>query len=166
MTTLIKIKRSSIKKNPDAYTQSYHLVGSTEATGTYKGQLPKWLNDKVIITSGSYPVDNETEFEFVFTTAVDKDTVQRISKDKNATLTITNNYVDVQCGPQSKYLYQYTNPLIQCDNCNSKVRFKDIKTDYIHDSDGDEHNVDKCPICGDIDTFDYKYESIQDALKR
>lgn len=164
--TLIKIKKSSIRKNPDAYIKSYRLPASSEATGTYKGDLPEWLNDKVIVTSAQYSTHDEPELEFTFITPVYIGIAKRLSEDKNATLTITNNYVDVQCSPQPEYLYNYTNPVLKCSNCNASVRFNSIQTDYIQDSDGDERTVDKCPICNELETFDYKFESIADALKR
>lgn len=166
---LVKIKRSSIKKNPDAFRTYYDIPSQWEITGRYIGdKLPKWIDSVSVITSHSMPMIGEQEYEFQVVKPVTKKFFDRIEKASGKERLFIEMKRDIQrmesMFPEPAYKYEYTNPLIECNGCHNNVRLKNIQTDYIFDSDGEEYNTDKCPKCGELNSFDYQYEKINDVV--
>lgn len=61
-------------------------------------------------------------------------------------------------GPQKTF--DYENTPVQCSDCGAWTPYKDIEQSTYHNEDGDEFDHDKCPICKELDTFEYQFERL------
>lgn len=162
METIIKIKRSSIKKNPYAGRTIYYSEGPWHFTGNYRGaEMPQWLSNITEITSF-----DGFEYGFTFLSPPTPEIMEKIKKEKNLTVEGNRELNQFESTlPEPKYKFKYHNPKIECSGCDTLVRYEDIESGYFFDSDGDEHNADKCPVCGELNSFNYKLERIEEAIK-
>lgn len=172
MTTLIKIKRSSIKRNPHAFSTETPISLRPEYTFKYEGyNPPKWIYSKdVSIDSHELIGLIEWKLDVITGRIFDRELFERLykieiqnrekGKYSGLNLTYTQNSRIFHHMPEPEYLYEYKNTKIKCSECHSLVRVNKIQSDEI-----DDNLVDVCPICGGINTFDFKYEKISDAIK-
>jgi Zn finger protein HypA/HybF involved in hydrogenase expression len=161
MTTLIKIKRSSIKKNPDAGKDTTYVPMPwqvTFKTNIPYDLLPDWIRPFVTYRDNIWCSGYLNQID------------DKIMED--AAIIIRNGHIfniefkrEVQTihsiTPESDYLYNYMNTKVECSNCHTKVPVNDIEEDEFEDT-----LVKICPKCGYWNTFDYKYEKIEDAIRR
>lgn len=162
---IIPIKKSSIKKNPDAGKTEYSIFQGSTITGTWKGKMPKWLESKVHILSVSLSLTSDTEHEFQME-QIDEKLIKRITESGNGTINIEHNYAHCSSMfPEPEFTYEYHNPLIECSECSEQVRYNDIETRYVHNEDGDEFNADQCPKCGALNSFEYRLQRIDEVQK-
>lgn len=162
---IIPIKKSSIKKNPDAGKTEYSFFGGSTITGTWKGKMPKWLENKVHVLSASYPITSDTEYEFQMD-RIDEALIKKITQSGNGTINIEHHYNHTtSMWPEPEYTFEYHNPLIECSECSKQVRFKDIKSGCIINEEGEEFNADECPSCGSLDSFKYRLQRIDEVQK-
>lgn len=160
--TLIKIIRSSIKRNPEAGRTSSVFPGTKEAKFECFGKIPDALRSKVEVIEekldGSY-------FAGIFP---DPDDALEILKTgyrnlnlAGATLEITidNNLVFLDHVPLSKYLYEYKNPTLSCEICGSGTKLRDIDFDYTDEGD----RFSRCGTCFSFNSFgEIEFEDIED----
>jgi hypothetical protein len=165
---IIKIKRSTIRKNPDYGMDGVakYIPGPVEISIKHKGDIPKRILKHCLVVSQSFPITSDAERELMLLKN-DKKIIEWFVNSGRSQVEVTANQIDVTCkdnGPE--YYYEYKNQFVTCNNCGSKVRFNEIKNGYVIDEYGEEHNADKCPICNEFDSFDYKLESIGEALNK
>ncbi len=163
--TLIEIDKRTIRKNPNAGRTHYSVPAQMEITGTCYGELPVWLKDKIYITSHYHPLTpyDEPEIEFMWDGEITKNHLEAIkcTKKPRLTINIEQHYAHVESMVgEREYFYEYKNPKVECDNCGNLIHYKSIES--VDDYEGYSH--DKCPLCMDIDTFDYKLQDVKDAL--
>src|SRR5687767_11092132 len=109
---IIKIKRSSIRKNPDAGRTSYDYPAGTTVTGTIKGVIPNWLKDQILVTSTMMIMGDDPEIEFHVIGPIDIDLIKRITKIKGASISVEYHYNHFESMfPEPEYKYDYYNPL-------------------------------------------------------
>src|SRR5579859_3338393 len=161
--TLIKIDRNSIQQNHNEGSCTTHLFGvsettfKTECTEKEFEELKKikeiiistWtesINDKIKITGHLLDIG--------FMPAL----------PGKWQIDSTNNIETIHHLPIPKYSFKYENTLIECSECKNLIPRNEIEHDsyYIEDDDID---YEICPICKAHDSFDYEFESIDDALK-
>lgn len=161
---VIKIIRESINHNPRAGQTSTEVLG--EWTGNFTvtavgSESINFIIDKlklipgIVFTSWS---DNLVEGLAEFPEALLKLNYQgQFYEDFKVEIFSNQNYEHVQHPPLPKYLYEYENPCLECNQCHSQIRLSDIEYDY--SEDGDKVNV--CPKCYQFDTFEeFIYENI------
>jgi Zn finger protein HypA/HybF involved in hydrogenase expression len=162
MTTLIKIKRDSIKKNPNAGRDTYHVPMPwqvTFETDIRKDYLPDWLQETVTewdlsggISMGYLNGVDDKVIEYV----------QSVKKDGHRfSVEYKREIQEVRSiAGEPEYLYEYANTKVKCSNCKKMIPVNDIEMD--DDVDGNNYI---CPKCKEWNTFDFGYESIEHALK-
>ncbi len=72
-----------------------------------------------------------------------------------------NNIETIYHLPIGEYSYEYENTPIECNECKNLIPFKEIE----HDWEDNDVEFEFCPICKEIDTFEYEFQSIEEALK-
>lgn len=160
MKTVIKIIPESVKKNPQAGKTITRVYGARDISFEIKGEMPDYLKDEenCVITSWS---ENPKWCKGLL---FNEDLVERLRSEKkfNININIKNNVENIHHSPNPQYLFSYENPLIECDSCHNKVKLSDIKEEY--SDDGYAYLL--CPKCNNIDTFEIKYERINDVIKK
>jgi hypothetical protein len=158
MTTLIKIKRDSIKKNPNAGNTVTRVQGLKSVSFIIESydipDLPAefivtdWVkNGKLIKASGviNGPITSEQFAKWV--------------NIEGIRLTVENGINTIHHMPEPDYLYEYEETYLKCKHCKNKINVEDIETDY-------DIVTLTCPECGAYDSFPkYKYEKIEDVIK-
>lgn len=151
---VIKIIRESIKKNPRAGQETTVIQGAKDMTFEFEGNFPVELrnNDDIIITS-------ETLDKKLTTGIILHPKAVELLHKFGAKISVKHNHDFINHRPLPKYLYEYENTSIVCNNCENEVFINDITVEY--DDDGCISKV--CPKCCQFDTFeDYTYEDIRD----
>lgn len=164
---IIRIKKSTIRKNPDygmgGMVRMY--PGARDVRVEHIGDLPKKILDKCVVISTQAPF-NEPIVRELSVVADHERVIKYFTKTGRSSVTIETNMIEYTCKDHgSEYLFKYENPLVTCSECGKKVRFNDIESGYTFDEDGEEYNADKCPNCGERNPFNYKFQSIEDAIK-
>jgi hypothetical protein len=154
---LIRIDRSSIKKNPDAGNEFTTIAHPAEATFEYEGEWPAEIKDgqDVYITEYCLP-----HYGGDIIPPIDKIKLKRLF-ELGFKVNLSREVQTFQHLPAPDYLYQYENPLVTCSECQHTFPVNEIETE---DYDGIYFN--QCPHCSAVDSFgEIVYEKIEDALK-
>ena len=168
---IVKIKKSSIRKNPNAGRTQTTISRGIDIEFRLNGvrQLPDFLkgNERSCVTSQAFstgPLDHESTWIKGF--LLDHTKLEELQNLKGAEVTFHHNTETFRHQPEPEYFYEYQNPKVECSHCHSKVHVKDIIDDWEFDGE-DEYPFIECPICGYRDTFpEIRYESITEALRR
>lgn len=177
MTTLIKIDRKSIKKNPNAGRSSYRVQGPTTITFEIKGCVPKEFEDKVYVINECYNISGRgTGQGFIMNEKIiqsqsghidDLDValefMQWAKRKENRhcelKINIDSPTQTIYGMPEAPYFYGYDyNVLVECNSCYAVMAYANIRKD--ENDEGEDWDV--CPNCHEINTFDYKFENIND----
>lgn len=162
--TIIPIDKSSIKKNRDAGSTRSHIFGVQETTFKVKCTVSEFdelksQKEQVIITTWTEPINGIiTATGHLFNADFYK--ILKGEWEVN----VNNNIETISHLPIPDYSYRYENTPIECDNCKNKIPFKDIQHDCFRLDDMDT-DYDICPICKQVDTFEYKFQSIDELTK-
>lgn len=168
-TVIVKIDRSTIRKNPKAGQTESIVDRGLLITFVYKGRKePEWINSlDVDIESRSFqgiPGFEEIEIrgQIKVTDKLEK-FIEENKKTEGLTLTIQRDYETLHHMPEPEYLYKYEKTYLKCNHCKEKVEVQDIEIDYIFDGE-DEVKVETCPLCGGENSFDhYEFENLSDV---
>lgn len=167
MTTIIKINKSTIKKNPHAGQTVYGIPGIQSMEYEYEGNiLPKELNDgihgvliktipHIISTDSSCLPKNNFYFGIIIDNSFLEDFAQHIPKEDSFTAIYNAGIETVKTSePAPQYLYKYEDTLVLCNNCGHQLIWNQMPlNDW-----GEEY----CLKCHEIDSFDYEFEAIED----
>ena len=134
--TLIKIDRSSIKKNPDGgKTQSHVIIGST--TTFVCNEIPNRILDLIQITSEN--IENGViEYSGFIKEPFDYEKFKGV-KGLKVNTEINNQFI--RHLPEPYYFYDYENTEVKCNECGKMIGIKEVYYD------------DECPNCNGIDSF-------------
>lgn len=158
---VIKIDRSSIKKNPNAGKQFTNVQGMREVKFSCYltvSEFEKLNNTRGVIISEYRDSPNSDklnvsgyldDIEFASLLPDTHEIEAKIHVEKVYHLPLPN------------WLYKHEDTKIICDECGSLVLYRNIEKDY--DDDGVDFDV--CPICKNVNTFEYEFETIDEALK-
>jgi hypothetical protein len=165
MKTIVKIIKKSIRKNPNAGNDTtlvpmgWNIEFSTDIS---YDDLPDYIKKYTIETHRLVPDDPEYHGNLKYVDDKLIEFAQAVIKNGNRFVIRMNREIQtIHHFPEPKYLYKYENPKIECSNCHSMVAVNNIEEDEV-----DDNMVKICPICGSFNTFEYKYEKIQDVLKK
>jgi hypothetical protein len=169
---IIKIKRLTIERNENRhfadrpiYLPNGQLHVDFECTGR-----PSWCEES------AYIVDWEHLDGRIKGRLVDVDNVEAVldfakkgkesGQDFSATMR-RDDPIEVWSGiDDPEYFYEYDNESpVTCSNCVSTMPIKNLESIVWVNDDGDDVEFDICPVCKGQDTFNYKLESVYDALK-
>lgn len=155
MKTIIKIDRSTLKRNPNAgRMQSNILMGiDTDFKTTCTEIEAKGLElvKDIHIASITYPVDGNV-IVYGFIDSPDYDFTKLPGKWE---VESKKNIQTVNHLPIEKYIYKYEQSAVKCSMCGHEVLHSEIEQEC-----DDYTCYDVCPNCEKTDTFDYYYESI------
>lgn len=170
--TIIKIDRSTIRKNPTAGQTCFRMEGPTTVTFrcTGRASIPMALTGLVEFNSWS----NSERPEFGLEQSgyiINPDDVPMfegisglfISVDKQ-----TETYRSLH--PDRKWLFEYEKTEVECSECARMVPHDEIigdSSEEYNDEIGEElyYEYERCPICKKKSEFDYEYEKIEDVIK-
>lgn len=167
---IVKIKRDSIRKNPNAGRMHTTISRGIDIEFRLKGfrKLPDFLEEDkhAFITSQSFSTNPfDYEDNWIKGHLIDASKLEELQKTKGAEVTLHHNTETFRHMPEPYYFYEYENPQVECKHCHSSVHVKDIINDWEFDGE-DEYEYIECPICGYRDTFpEIKYETITEALR-
>jgi len=161
---IIKIDRTSIKRNPNAGSTRTYLQGLKDTSFKIKsGKIPKWL-----LKDPFYPTDQRIENNIVIELEgkingpITDKMIEKFKTVKGLSINILCEPIIIDHFPEPDYLFEYEKTKLKCKHCKNKVDVDAIETDWIMD----EYEVEICPICQQENTFPkYKYEKIENAIK-
>lgn len=169
MTTIIKINKSSIKKNPKAGQTIYSVPGMKSIEYEYKGGiLPEELCDgKHAVLVTLIPAINSTDsssitkgncyFGIILDDGFLVKFIKRIPKTDMFKVNYRTEIETIETPkPAPKYLYKYEDAVVTCNECLNEIKWNEIPLS------GDFNDLEYCPKCNAISSFDYEFESIAD----
>ncbi len=158
---IVKIDRTTIRKNPDRGQRFITVAGTRTATFECEGKLPEQLRPLCDIMEWKGPEGDESWCSGYI---VDPSTWEEFIKVKNGpkiTVKVDNAMERIPCMPGPELLYSYENPVIPCENCGSGVPVKDVDFEWIGYED--EVRVSVCPHCKAMNSFgEIEFEDIYD----
>ena len=166
---IIPIKLSSIKLNPN-YNKfgNYKVLDKIETRFKYEGKPLDWITKAIENDFNNKYNLNEflvTQYGIINNDEIACEGVihnpHNIPKQfftKGFKIETDNRHFSIPYWENQQYFFKYTKVKLKCFGCNTLVNIYNII------------NIDsfnKCPECESLDSFvDYKYEKIEDALKR
>lgn len=153
-TEVIKIDRSTIRKNPRAGATVTLVPGLVEISFKYTGkELPALLRDENKAHVVSY--GNDGVFEGVIENGALDEVFALQEQGIEGYLQIyqTQDVERILHRPDPKWLYKYEDTKVTCSECGGKVSHEDVN---------DENY--RCPHCEAEDTFGFVYEEIDDVV--
>ncbi len=177
-TIIVKIDRSTIRKNPDAGNTQSHILREIIYLFNFLGsKKPRWMKEKdgVFLESGEQisgksisagtglilkgRITNEELFRKLLH-LIEKKDYKKIGGE--LTLSAEHKYDTINHAPSPEYLYDYEKTFIKCSNCKKEIEVNHVVVDYIDD----EVCVEICPKCHEYNTFPkYVYEKISEVVK-
>lgn len=161
--TIIPIDKSSIKKNKDAGSTQSHFFGveeitfKTECTEQEFEELKN--NKEVIVSTWTDPNKGIVKVSgHILNMATMPALPGQWLIDSKSNIETLYHF------PTPEYSYQYENTPIECDNCKNKIPFKDIQHDCFR-LDDEDVDYDICPICKQVDAFEYEFQPIDELTK-
>lgn len=162
--TLIKIDLTTIRRNP-AFIENFSNINFKSEFRFKTNALPQsfkvgenceilsqeYLNGKPYITNGK--LTHASLIEECLSGKYLGVIVEEIFNQGNS-------YVQ----QEPAHLFEYENVELKCVNCNSNVKFKDLKT--IGDDWESDYSDKVCPVCENIKCCDFELEDIEHALGR
>lgn len=155
---IIKIDRSTIKKNSNAGSTRSYLQGPYHATFAIESDdIPAWL-----LKAPFYPTEwSEREMRGEISGKITEEMIEKFKTVKGLTVNIHREPIVIDHFPEADYFYEYKETKLKCKFCKNKIDVDDIEEDWL-----DDIPVMVCPVCRHINTFpDYKYEKIGDVIK-
>lgn len=164
MEYLIQIDLSSIKKNPNAgNTSTYVDRGSTISFFGHHDALIDGENCDV----SKWEVNSNGDRKFIQGTirTLDVDLIEKIRHE--VTVEIEFHRDRIMHMPEPEYFYNYVDTCVECKACHSRFSHNQL-TEEVEYFDCDDYYtlINICPVCDEPYCCSYKYESINDALKR
>jgi DNA-directed RNA polymerase subunit RPC12/RpoP len=160
MATLIKIKRSSIRKNPNAGNEVTLIPMGWDVKFTTNlsfNKLPEWIQDSIFNhTFNSMEITSLTSTTGIINGVLANP--NKINKMIEFAKSVKGeNYFTINANreintfyhrPEPEYFYSYENPKVKCANCHKLVNVNDIEEDEMEDN-----MVQICPKCGYLDYY-------------
>lgn len=166
---LIKIIRSSIKKNPNAGRREIHEAINRRVSFRFEGstELPGFKEGKDYIkTEWGTAHFGDSGSSYIEGELIDYELWERVGKIPGIQLNITQDIRTHRfMKPEPDYNFKYKDTKIECLNCHNKILQSEIIDDEVSAED-DEYSVQKCPVCGAADEFEeIEYEKIEEVIK-
>lgn len=169
---IIKIKRETIEKNKDRHLADHPITidnGRLYIDFECDG-MPTWCDDSVYRIN--YVKDGRLNAELIDVS--DRDAVlEFIKKGSESGQNFSGSMrrdppIEIYAAvDEPEYLYDYDNESpVTCSNCGTTMPIGKVETIEWVNEDGDDVESEVCPVCKEHDTFNYKLESVYDALKR
>lgn len=167
MTTIIKIDRSTVKRNPRAGATQSHVFNGETILFDY-AVVKKEYFDKLKSLESEDRCIHITKWgqltgSNLFSASGILESVTAIGKlpQEGLIIGIEKHVQAVNHLPESFFLFSYELTKVACSQCKSMVSVSTIE------SDEDYHGnyFEFCPVCEYTNTFDYKYEDIYTVAK-
>ncbi len=173
ITTRILIDLESIKENPNAGTTTSVVLGPW--AGYCK--IDVYPPDKLLLPYGCSAISERymhdgisdpcTQYEIVIGNLSSYEILRQNENVSEISMNRDNTYVFH--APDPKFIYQYENTRIRCNNCKQLIPQAKIDKKYINSISkcvDTDLSYDVCPLCDECNTFEYEYETIEQALIR
>jgi hypothetical protein len=168
MSVFIKIRLSSIRKNPDyAPGCRKYINGVATMTFTCKGPLPISFKEgeNIAITTRNLDFIDGLYYEGYVIGDIDVEALQR--EKSNVVLSVNREPIEITSN-EPEYLYEYIPVDVICSNCGRHFLSSALQSDSYYDGEEYYYNDEVCPKCqawGCLDE-ELKYETIEEALNR
>jgi len=150
---LVKIDRTTIKKNPNAGKTTYILpIGPEECFKT------EYYGDRV----KEYVVYSKSERLIL-------DRPRREGDLQSGSISCRYSQptqVIHTLSPEPAYFYKYENPTIECEYCKSQFKHTELQSDEYSFCEDYGYSDCVCPKCKEWNCCKLEYENIEDAIKR
>lgn len=154
---IIKIDKSTIRKNPNAGNTVTYMDGLKECSFEINGDIPEFINhppffiqewveenNKLISVSGLVNGPMEQRF---------------LDEAPNLKINIHQEPIKVEHHPEPDYFFDYEETYLKCNNCKNKVEVDDIEADWV----SDEYEIKICPKCGSENSFpEYRFQKLSE----
>ena len=176
---IIKIKRSSIIKNPDAGRQDYHIPCPPQITVEMpwedKDNPPEYLPG-AILTSWKMsitPRGSTSVCTFFLKEMPDEKVVMKLSKKHGSlfSIIVDTPYQNIHSLiGEPDWHFRYEDTEVKCSRCKHKFSHEDFESDSRDYYDGYDENIEFsdtcCPNCGKWDCCEIEYEEINDVMPK
>jgi len=170
MKFIIKIKRDTIKPNPNAGQDTYCIPGCscTEVERFIRrgnDVVFQCLTDGMVVREALH-VDKDSyvpelphkEYVGLMKGEIPEFVVRRSE-------TRGQQFVRGMT-PEGLWLFDYEDTEVECHTCHARFSYEDLKADAIGDGNGDEiWSNSICPKCGEWDCCEIEYESIEETMR-
>lgn len=165
MKYLIKIKRSSIKKNPNAgRTQSRVCTGRT-TTFKCPGVVPELMQDEDKVLIGSYTMKGGAMVDATGYIKDESIIMDIFDLNQGIEINIKNDWQKINHKPEPTYFYSYIDRFVKCNVCRHTFSMSKLQSDCLY-GDNDEIFSDRiCPLCNTWDCCELEYENLNNAMK-
>ena len=171
MKFIIKIKRDTIKPNPNKGRDAYQVAGRS---CTEVKRFIRRGNDVVFqcLTDGhiTYELtylgrDSEDlpKLSHAGYVGLMKGEISEVIVEQSSTRDI--NIVRTMT-PERSYLFDYEDTQVECHACYARFAFKDLKADAMASGDDEIWSNGICPKCDAWDCCEIEFESINDVLTK
>ena len=164
--TLIKIDRSTIRRNPDAGRTEWTVAGPSRATVrtagiTYESAGELTLHDHAI------------EGDFIVTESLNGAAIPGTTEHKQfthgsagVTIRIQRDVETIRTArPAPTWLYQYEPTPVTCRNCGQTFPASELEQDSFFNGEDDIPVYNICPRCQAPECCEVEYEKIEDAVR-
>ena len=164
-TLLVRIKADTLRRNPRAgQPRLLDVPGRTEHSKTEILRIPGgWRREQSTSFDGKdWRLQTFVEVVDPFGEAAKPDD-WRPTYGSMTPLTQLFDY-----GVEPDYLFEYENPVFDCNNCRATLQVNDLESDYYPawgDFDGMQTET-KCPRCHVWSAVELLHETVQQALER
>lgn len=150
----------SKKDNPNAGETKYVLPGQTITTIISSQELN--IEGMKLIGLNK----NKYTYQGLHSDKLYSELANYISDNQNFSIEISTSYnqqILHSLSPQPKYIVEYEDIIVECDECNEKFKISELEYDYITMITPDDECVEVesnkiCPKCGHWDCCELEYE--------
>lgn len=176
-TFLVKIDRSSVRRNPTAGRTTYTVVGDSTVTASMtipaligSPSFLQWL-DKELSNFALQQVVSDSFGSVHIAGVVRGVNAESVFAQIRAKLgmpglgisstVVTDHKTYHTRFPEPAFLLRRLPTKVQCDSCLSAFDYTELESDFISDIECVMHNI--CPHCGEVDCCVIEYENLSDT---
>lgn len=168
MMDTVRIDRVTIRRNPNAGMMATCIAGGTISSFEYFGEYLPDIFKNIFIVTDSKNNYYRGELKRALTTSELND-LQKIGNSKDRLVIHEerpSQWFDHP--PDPEWLFGYEDTAVTCSSCGGTVRISEIE---IHDDCGDDwesesKGISQCPLCRNLNTFNFTYEDIGDVVDK
>jgi phage FluMu protein Com len=156
MKTIVRIDRSSIKRNPNAGNTITFMPGLISVTFTFAGKPPKFMFKEPFVILETRNVNNEIVEVKGILNAMPKQVGY-----PGLVINVDRELRSIEHRPEPNYFYRYELTKVKCDECGFEINT--VELPFYYDDDGYEYCT--CPRCKEMNSFpEIEYEELTNEI--
>jgi hypothetical protein len=167
--TIIKIDRSTIKRNENAGMETTCMPGLTTGRFSLSKSIPDWLLKPVRTEYGiecpdgiivnEWQADEDGKVIYASGVIEGPEAAQIFDGIDGAEIAFTTERIRFDHTPIPEYSYRYEDPSIPCSSCG-----KETLLSQIPERQGIDDDYQYCPHCDEYEPFQYTYEKFDRSM--